>query len=160
MKKGWALLILGYVTLILLGTLAIQGRSVLEWVYAVVPPGALQEKLVYLLHNHHPVTFSRLLILTDTLFNIGLFLPVGLSLAVFLHTRVSWDIRGVLLFALGIGLVLSGSIELLQAYVPRRIPSLSDVVMNTGGTVFGCYLPYFMKASTQKKSGDGTAGRR
>jgi len=155
-KKRWWFIAAGYIALILFGTLVVRGRSALEWVYLLIPPGTLQEKLVYLLQNHHPLMFSRLLTLTDSIINIGLFLPVGLALALLLQSCVSWDIRGLLVCALGVGLVLSVGIELLQSYVPHRVPSAADVVMNTGGAVFGCYLPYFRKAYAQHNSSEDT----
>lgn len=152
MKKTWWIIgLAGYGALILFGTLAVRGHSMLEWVYALVPPGRVQDALVYRLHNHHPVTFSRLLALSDYVVNLGLFLPVGVAFAQLVRPRVSWDIRGLLLGALAVGLLVSGSIELLQGYVPQRVSSLSDVVMNTGGMVFGCYLPYFLQACVRRK---------
>ena len=160
MRKHWWLIAVGYITLILFGTLVVRGRSALEWVYLLIPPGTLQEKLIYVLQNHHPLTFSKLLTLVDSLVNIGLFLPLGLALALVLQSRVSWDIRGLLVCALGVGFVLSVGIELLQAYVPHRVPSSADVVMNTGGMVFGCYLPYFRKAYAQHNTSENTGQRR
>ncbi len=145
MRRYWWFFVFAYLTLILFGTLFVHGRSALEWVYLLVPPGMIQEKLVYLLHNHHPVTFSRLLSFTDIFVNIFLFVPFGLVLARLLQPRVSWDIRIVLCLALGLGLLFSVSIEMLQAYVPQRVPSLSDILYNAAGSVFGCYLPYFWK---------------
>jgi VanZ family protein len=145
MKSRWWVFFCLYVVLIAIGTLAIRGRSALEWVHLLVPPGGLQDTLVYLLHHHHPVTFSRLLQLTDRLVNIFLFIPVGLAVSFFLGSRIRGDIRLLLLCALSIGLLLSLGIELLQTYVPERIPSASDVVTNTSGAVLGCYFPYFRR---------------
>ena len=152
MKSRWWLFLCLYVVLVVIGTLAIRGRSALEWVHLLVPPGGLQDTLVYLLRHHHPVTFSRLLQLTDILVNIFLFIPVGLAVSLSLRSRTRWDIRFLLLCALGIGLLLSLGIELLQAYVPERIPSASDVVTNTSGAVLGCYFPYFRKEWKKHRS--------
>ena len=145
MKSRWWVFLSLYIALIAIGTLAIRGRSALEWVYLLIPPGVLQERLVYLLQHHHPVTFSKIWYGFDIVVNIVLFIPIGLVLALFLQPRVSWDIRTLLVFALGIGVLLGLSIELLQTYVPQRIPSSSDVVMNAAGSVLGCYFPYFWK---------------
>jgi VanZ family protein len=144
-KSRWWLFFCFYIALIMIGTLAIRGRSALEWVYLLLPPGGLQDALVYLLQHHHPVTFSRLLQLTDMIVNIFLFIPIGLAISFFIRPRVAWDIRSLLLLALSIGLLLSLGIELLQAYVPQRIPSASDVITNASGAVLGCYVPYFRK---------------
>jgi len=151
-KKRWWLLILGYVVLILLGTLAVRGRSALEWVYFLVPVGPLQEKLVYLLQHHHPVVFARLLTLADTLINIILFMPIGLVFYRFLSPRTNLSIQVLLCLAFGLGVSSSLIIELLQAYVPQRVPSFSDSIANAAGTVFGCYLPYFWYHARKRKT--------
>jgi glycopeptide antibiotics resistance protein len=127
----------------IVGTLAVRGRSVLEWVHLLIPPGALQEKFVYVLQHHHPVVFARLLILTDTLINIMLFIPIGFVLYRIVSPRTKLPIQALLCLAFGLGLSSSLIIEMLQAYVPQRVPSVSDSIANAAGMVFGCYLPYF-----------------
>ena len=68
---------------------------------------------------------------SDLLLNIALFMPLGAALA--LRGRRSSSI------AVLAGL-LSAAIELSQFYIPGRDPSLSDIVSNTLGAVFGALL--------------------
>jgi VanZ family protein len=56
-----------------------------------------------------------------------------------------YSIKKTLLTALLTGLMLSICIETFQYMVPKRIPSVSDVIANTGGAVFGCYILCFRK---------------
>jgi VanZ family protein len=77
----------------------------------------------------------------------------------FIFRRISPDsVRIPLFVALFIGLILSIGIETFQYLVPRRIPSVSDIIANAGGSVFGCYILCFrkmykeIKATEQKKT--------
>ena len=142
LKKHWGFLLCAYFGCILLGTLAVQGHSPQEWVLLLVPPGWLQDALMYPLQHHHPVTFAKLFRLADTVINISLFFPVGMGVFLGLHRFFPESIRTLVFIALCTGLLLSTGIEVLQARVPHRIPSVSDVVANAGGAVFGCYVLY------------------
>ena len=145
MKIRWWILFLIYLAIIIVGTLAIQGRSPFEWVHVLVPPGKLRELLVYPLQHHHPVTFAKLLNFADRIGNFLLFLPLGIGVC-FVFRRISPDsVRIPLFVALFLGLFLSIGIETFQYYVPKRIPSSSDIIANTAGAVFGCYLLIFRK---------------
>ena len=145
LKKYWYLLFLVYVLLMILGTLAVQGRSFFEWVHILIPPGRLRSLLVYPLQHHHPVTFAKFLVLADTIANIFLFLPFGMTIFLVFHRIFPYSVRKILLTALLTGLILSIGIETFQYMVPKRVPSASDVIANTGGTVFGCYILCFRK---------------
>ncbi len=145
MKKCWWIFFLIYFFLIILGTLAIQGRSPLEWVHVLIPPGKLREFLVYPLQHHHPVTFAKLFNLADTILNILLFFPLGIGIFLVFNHSFSDSVRKILIMALLVGLLLSICIEIFQYLVPKRIPSLSDIIANTGGAVFGCYILCFRK---------------
>jgi VanZ like protein len=77
--------------------------------------------------------FTRCLVcgargLSDSLVNVILFAPLGITLA--LNGRSG--MRAVLL-----GGMLSCGVELAQIYIPGRDPSLGDVVANTVGTAAG-----------------------
>lgn len=141
-KKYWLVVLGVYLGCALLGTLAVQGRSAQEWVLALLPSGQLQDLLMYPLQHHHPVTFAKLLRLADTLMNLGLFFPLGMGMFWGLSRFFPESIRTLLFVALCVGVLLSAGIETLQAGIPQRIPSLSDVVANAGGSVFGCYAAY------------------
>ncbi|MBD3305322.1 hypothetical protein GF339_03090, partial [candidate division KSB3 bacterium] len=45
-------------------------------------------------------------------------------------------------------------IETVQYMIPRRVPSVSDVIANTGGAVFGCYLLGFRQLWHARKTTD------
>lgn len=149
MKKHWWILFLVffliYLAVVIIGTLAVRGRSPLEWVHVLVPPGKLRELLVYPLQHHHPVTFAKLLNFADRIGNMLLFLPVGIGVFFVFHRFSPDSVRIPLIVALFLGLFLSIGIETFQYFVPKRIPSLSDIIANTAGAVFGCYVLSFRK---------------
>ncbi len=63
--------------------------------------------------------------------NVLLFIPVGFLGGCFLHRKEQWR---VLLF----GFLFSLAIEVLQLRWRLRLAELSDLIMNTVGTVIGC----------------------
>ncbi|MEV4666455.1 VanZ family protein [Microbacterium sp. LWO12-1.2] len=67
----------------------------------------------------------------EFLANIALFVPFGLLLA------AAWPRTSPWLIIL-IGYATSATIELVQTLLPSRVPTISDVVANTLGTVIGC----------------------
>lgn len=143
LKTYWILIILIYAGLIFWGTLAVPGRSPYEWVQALIPPGRIQNILIYPLQHHHPVTFAKLLRCADTALNIMLFFPVGMGIFGGLHRYSPESKRLPFVIAFCTGLLLSACIEFFQARVPHRIPSVLDVAANTSGTIFGCYYLHF-----------------
>jgi VanZ family protein len=142
-KCRWGLLLLLYAVVVIGCTLLVRGHSALEWVQLLVPSGRLHDWLIYRLHHHNPVTFTRLLNLADSLFNLLLFFPLGLCLFGALQRPFSGRIQTLLLLALSVGLLLSLGIETLQMFIPMRVPEIADVIANVGGMVLGCYWPYF-----------------
>lgn len=140
-----------YIALVIIGTALIQGRSLYEWVQLLVPPGTVHDWLIYPLQHHNPVTFAKLYRLADTLVNILLFLPLGMLVFLFFQRIFPHSIRKILIIALLVGLCLSSSIEMFQYFVPKRIPSLSDVIANSAGMVFGCYIFYVRKIYQESK---------
>ncbi|GAK58442.1 hypothetical protein U27_05416 [Candidatus Vecturithrix granuli] len=143
LKTYWVLIILFYAGLVLLGTLVLPGRSLYEWVQALIPPGRIQDMLVYPLQHHHPVTFAKLLRCADITLNVMLFFPVGMGILGGLHRYFPESKKIPCVITSCTGLLLSMCIELFQARLPHRIPSVSDVVANTSGTILGCYYAYF-----------------
>jgi len=81
-----------------------------------------------------PPVWNRFL-LRDVALNVFIYAPIGgLAFLVFAqrHSRAfAWAA------AAAFGLLLSLSMELLQAYVPSRDTSLSDVLSNTAGSIAG-----------------------
>src|SRR5262249_19801775 len=75
---------------------------------------------------------------TDFVANIGLFVPLGVGLAL-LGLSV-WR-------ATGIALVASAAIEVVQFFLlPGRDASIRDVIANTGGAALGCAIAVFIPA--------------
>lgn len=71
----------------------------------------------------------------DRISNVLLYLPLGFCLYLWLHER--WR-RGVsVTIAWVLGTLLSLAIEVAQVYVSKRVPSLTDLALNSGGTLLG-----------------------
>ena len=87
----------------------------------------------------------------DRISNVLLYLPLGFCLYLWLHTRLK---RGrSLAMATLLGTLLSLAIEVAQVYVSSRVPSLTDLVLNAGGTLLGA------SASTRLSSRNRTRCR-
>ncbi|MFD4421451.1 VanZ family protein [Agromyces sp. NPDC058484] len=71
--------------------------------------------------------------LSEMVFNVAIFVPVGL-LAALLIPRRRWPL------ALLAGLAFTTFIELVQVPEPDRVSDPRDLVMNTGGAVLGVLL--------------------
>lgn len=71
----------------------------------------------------------------DRISNVLLYLPLGFCLYLWLNTRFRRG-RSVALATL-LGTLLSLAIEVAQVYVSSRVPSLTDLVLNAGGTLLG-----------------------
>ena len=82
--------------------------------------------------NLHPA------VLIETLLNILAFVPVG-YLAVRSVPRSS---QGGVILALAVGVSSSVGIELYQLFCQQRVASISDVLMNVGGTAIGSWLAF------------------
>jgi VanZ family protein len=71
----------------------------------------------------------------DRISNVLLYLPLGFCFYLWLHTRFK---RGrSVMFATLLGTLLSLAIEIAQVYLSSRVPSLTDLVLNAGGTFLG-----------------------
>jgi hypothetical protein len=74
----------------------------------------------------------------DVLINIAGFIPFGFFIYSFLS---STKLKGRMGFAaIGIGMVVSLTIEVLQWYLPTRDSSMTDVLTNTAGTTMGAAM--------------------
>ena len=153
MKKRilWGILTAAYLVLVVTATMLARGRSLQEWVLYLVPSGFFQEILLYPLQHHHPVTFSRVIVLGDILANIFLFIPLGVIIFLVFDRVFVYSQKHVLYIALFIGMGFSMCIELVQYMVPKRIPSVSDVLANTAGTLLGCSV-FYLRQRAQKQS--------
>jgi len=71
----------------------------------------------------------------DRISNVLLYLPLGFCLYLWLSERLR---RGTsVTIATVLGTILSLTIEVAQVYVSKRVPSLTDLVLNSGGTLLG-----------------------
>ena len=78
-------------------------------------------------------------LINDVVLNVLIYLPLGaLGWAVLRQQPLSCRIPAPIL----LGFLLSASMELLQVYVPTRIPSLMDILTNTTGTALGIGLAW------------------
>ncbi|MCE1191826.1 MAG: VanZ family protein [Acidovorax sp.] len=71
----------------------------------------------------------------DITVNVAGYAPLGFLLV--LAVLRSGGGRGVVLLATLAGMLLSLSMEFLQIYLPRRVPSNLDLLLNTAGTLLG-----------------------
>lgn len=69
-------------------------------------------------------------VVLEVLANVALFVPVGVLLAFAAPRLRLWQV-------VVIGALMSGLIETVQAFMPSRFPTLSDVLANTSGAAIG-----------------------
>jgi VanZ family protein len=72
---------------------------------------------------------------SDMLNNLLLYMPLGFCLALIIEPRLGRPVA--MIAALLAGAVLSLSMELLQASIPPRVPSLTDLSLNAAGALAG-----------------------
>ena len=75
-------------------------------------------------------------IVFEFLANVALFVPFGLLVAASAPRWSPWAI-------IGLGLLASITIELVQLGIPSRVSTVSDGIANTAGTAIGCALVYW-----------------
>ena len=77
-------------------------------------------------------------VVTETLANFLAFIPIG-----YLAVRsFASDIKRPLLLAGLVGLTASFSIEIYQLFCLSRVPSSTDLIVNTAGSVLGAHLAF------------------
>ncbi|MGH7454066.1 MAG: VanZ family protein, partial [bacterium] len=84
--------------------------------------------------------------LVDLLNNILLFLPIGFSVTAILRKRKLGE-TAIFLIALAAGFGLSFTVEVLQVFLPKRFPAVSDMVSNSAGAGLG-YLCFRRRGDT------------
>nr|WP_277870385.1 MULTISPECIES: VanZ family protein [Cryobacterium] len=65
--------------------------------------------------------------------NIAMFIPVGVFLLLLFGRRLWW-------LAIALGLLLTGSIEFTQQFLPTRFPDVRDLVANGSGAALGVLI--------------------
>ncbi len=83
---------------------------------------------------------------SDIVTNVLVYIPFGLLLAQGFVRRTAFPIT--LPLAASAGGLLSIALELLQAYLPSRVPSILDVVFNTSGAFIGAALAAALSPDT------------
>lgn len=76
--------------------------------------------------------------LVDVVLNIAGFVPVGFVLCAYL--ALTRPRPKAILYAVLAGGLLSFAIELMQAYIPRRVSGVTDIITNTLGAALGAWL--------------------
>jgi VanZ family protein len=124
----------------------------LAWVYAALvvyaslypfdgwrwPPGQALSALLALPRAVHQSTF-------DIVSNFGGYLPLGLFVAL-AALRSGWRLRHAALLTLVLTALLSWSCEVLQHFVPGRVPTREDLLFNLAGAAAGALLALAMQA--------------
>jgi VanZ family protein len=77
----------------------------------------------------------------DVMVNVVGYMPLGVLFVLSLHPAVR-GMWAVLLAALG-GLLVSGTMEVVQNYLPSRVPSNLDLLTNAGGCLAGALVGVF-----------------
>jgi len=140
MKTRYWLAGLAYAGGIFVSLMMVRGRSLYEWVMLLVPPGRFRDILIYPLQHHNPVTYHRMLLIGDVLLNILAFLPIGMMIFLVFHRLFRYGMTTSLILTMLVVLGGSAWIEYQQRLVPKRIPSVSDVMANTFGAIIGGHV--------------------
>lgn len=102
------------------------------------PPGQALSRLLLLPWTSWQLPF-------DIASNLLGYLPLGFLLLIALR-RSGWRAMPALLLAVAIPALLSYTTEVLQNFVPRRVPAMEDLLMNTAGAAGGACLALLVHA--------------
>lgn len=91
---------------------------------------------------------------SDLLVNVLAYIPLGLFWAKLFLTGEAW--LGPLYLAAFIGCGTSFSMEALQAFLPARVSSVTDLAANSAGTLTGALLALFFRSQVITWAGLGT----
>jgi VanZ family protein len=83
----------------------------------------------------------------DVVANVLGYVPLGALVLMALLRGPGWPVPAAFLGALLAGACLSLSMEVLQNFLPRRVPSAMDWVCNLGGTAIGALVAVGLQAS-------------
>jgi len=90
--------------------------------------------------------------------NLVAFVPFGLLFCVYFSS--SRQLKRGLAVTIFMGMLLSLSIEMLQAFIPTRDSGMTDVITNTSGTALGAWLYVWLtRENPRGKAGNATAAR-
>ncbi|GAA4629096.1 VanZ family protein [Cellulomonas oligotrophica] len=106
------------------------------------------ERLVAWLTAHGlPVTYLGV----EAVANVVMFVPFGVLVSLALPARARGGDRVVVPLAL----VTSAAIETVQRWLPTRVPTVQDVVLNTVGAALGLLALRVVLAVRRRRAGDG-----
>ncbi len=112
--------------------------------------GVVRDVCAWLVAHGVPLSFE----VAEAVANVVMFVPLGVLLTLLVGdatTRIPRPPRRarvrVILLSAGVGLVLSSAIELGQrTWLPSRVPTVQDVVMNTLGALVGALAVVLLDA--------------
>ena len=91
----------------------------------------------------------------DLVLNTAAYVPLGI---VAVWAVASLPVVSRILFACGLGAVLSGVLESLQTYLPSRTPSLADFATNSLGTLAGALIGALLLTPALRRGLAGAVG--
>jgi glycopeptide antibiotics resistance protein len=80
---------------------------------------------------------DELAYVNDGVVNVLGFIPFGFFLTLWMIKTRQWSRGTIILIAVGLGALVSLTIELVQVFIPVRDSSLMDLMCNTFGTLIG-----------------------
>jgi VanZ family protein len=87
----------------------------------------------------------------DAIINVVGFIPFSIFLVLWLIRSRQWQPRRAYLAAIGLGILVSLTIELLQIYLPSRESSQADLVCNGIGVVLGVVAVHYSGRTASRR---------
>ena len=113
---------------------------------AVPDPNSFEQQLIHFILAIPPFGWLGYSALEFTA-NIGMFIPVGILLALLLPPRQWW-------VAVLIGFAMTVTIETAQLFIPGRFSDLRDIVANTAGAAIGVSIVRVIRAADRPERVD------
>ena len=133
----------------------VVGLFLAEYVFLIYCSTVIFRKVSERVAGHNFIPFWRyeaikngkMDLIAENIMNVVVFVPVGLLLGlVTLKSQRSWRTRiARILLIVGVGLVLSGSIEALQYFLKCGFSEVDDVIHNTLGCLIGLMMVMFVE---------------
>jgi len=91
-------------------------------------------------------TWPQKLHTSDVITNLLVYMPLGFLVALIFRRR--YPMWSLLILATAVGTLLSFSLEYLQTYLPSRVTSLADILLNSLGSFLGVTLVLLVNQSS------------